>query len=121
MSFVSAQLADVASSGNYSDLSGLPTLGGAAALNVGTTAGTVAAGDDSRLSDARTPTTHASTHAAAGSDPITPAAIEAVPLADGIVKVTTDARPAGAGVVYYFLPDEPTTGVDGDFWFDTSA
>jgi hypothetical protein len=33
----------------YSELSGLPTLGGAAALNVGTTAGTVAAGDDSRL------------------------------------------------------------------------
>jgi hypothetical protein len=33
-------------------------LGGAATLSVGTTAGTVAAGDDSRLSDARTPTTH---------------------------------------------------------------
>jgi hypothetical protein len=31
-------------------------LGGAAILNVGTTAGTVAAGDDSRLSDSRTPT-----------------------------------------------------------------
>lgn len=31
-------------------------LGGSATLNVGTTAGTVAAGDDSRLSDARTPT-----------------------------------------------------------------
>jgi hypothetical protein len=37
----------------YGELSGLPTLGGAAALNVGTTAGTVAAGDDGRLSDAR--------------------------------------------------------------------
>jgi hypothetical protein len=37
------------------DISGL---GGAATLNVGTTAGTVAAGDDSRLSDARTPTAH---------------------------------------------------------------
>lgn len=33
-------------------------LGGAAVLNVGTTAGTVAAGNDSRLSDARTPTAH---------------------------------------------------------------
>jgi hypothetical protein len=42
----------------YSNLSGLPSLGGAAALSVGTTAGTVAAGDDSRLSDARTPTAH---------------------------------------------------------------
>ena len=38
-------------------------LGGAAVLGVGTTAGTVAAGDDSRLSNARTPTSHASTHA----------------------------------------------------------
>lgn len=37
-------------------------LGGAATLNVGTAAGTVAAGNDSRLSDARTPTAHA--HAA---------------------------------------------------------
>jgi len=38
-------------------------LGGAATLNVGTTAGTVAAGNDARLSAARTPTAH--THAAA--------------------------------------------------------
>ena len=45
-------------------------LGGAATLSVGTTAGTVAAGDDSRLSNARTPTAHASSHAGAGSDPI---------------------------------------------------
>lgn len=51
-------LATVATSGAYADLSGKPTLGGAAALNVGTSAGTVAAGDDSRLSDARTPTAH---------------------------------------------------------------
>ena len=33
-------------------------LGGAAVLSVGTTGGTVAAGDDARLSDARTPTSH---------------------------------------------------------------
>lgn len=37
-------------------------LGGAAALNVGTTAGTVAAGDDPRFTDARTPTAHAASH-----------------------------------------------------------
>ncbi|WP_162911435.1 discoidin domain-containing protein [Shinella zoogloeoides] len=37
-------------SGAYADLSGKPSLGGAAALNVGTTAGTVAAGDDARFS-----------------------------------------------------------------------
>jgi hypothetical protein len=42
-------LADVASSGDYNDLSNKPALGGAAGLNVGTTTGTVAAGDDARF------------------------------------------------------------------------
>ena len=46
-------------------------LGDAAGLDVGATAGTVAAGDDARLSDARTPTPHASSHGAGGSDPVT--------------------------------------------------
>ena len=45
-------------------------LGDAAAKNVGTTAGTVAAGNDSRLSDARTPTAHATSHKSGGSDAI---------------------------------------------------
>ena len=38
------------------------SLGGAATLDVGTTAGTVCAGDDSRLTNSRTPTAHAATH-----------------------------------------------------------
>lgn len=38
------------------------SLGGAATLDVGTTTGTVCAGDDSRLTNSRTPTAHASTH-----------------------------------------------------------
>ncbi|MEU0834343.1 SGNH/GDSL hydrolase family protein [Streptomyces sp. NPDC005969] len=41
------------------------------AVAFGTTGTTAAAGNDSRLSDARTPTPHAASHAAAGSDPIT--------------------------------------------------
>ena len=45
-------------------------LGGAATKNVGTTAGTVAAGDDSRLTDARTPTAHATSHKSGGTDAI---------------------------------------------------
>ncbi|WP_285636859.1 hypothetical protein [Actinoallomurus iriomotensis] len=52
-------------------------LGGAALLDVGTATGTVAAGDDSRLTNARTPTAHASSHAAGGSDAVTPASIGA--------------------------------------------
>ena len=74
----------LAKSSNLADLGNVNTarsnlgLGGAALLNVGTGAGTVAAGNDSRLTDARTPTAHASTHAAAGADPVTPAAIGAL-------------------------------------------
>jgi hypothetical protein len=62
-------LATVATSGAYADLTGLPTLGGAAALNVGTTAGTVAAGNDTRFSDARewTATTVSQAEAEAGT------------------------------------------------------
>lgn len=44
-------LAAVATSGDYDDLVNRPTLGNAAALDVGTTAGTVAAGDDPRFED----------------------------------------------------------------------
>lgn len=51
-------LAAVAITGAYADLDGRPTLGSAALLNVGTTAGTVCAGDDARLSDARAPLAH---------------------------------------------------------------
>lgn len=51
--------------------------GGTLAANIslevafGTLTDTVCVGNDSRLSDARTPTAHAISHAAAGSDPIT--------------------------------------------------
>ncbi|MCX5365970.1 hypothetical protein OG864_45550 [Streptomyces sp. NBC_00124] len=57
----------------------------------GTTAGTYAAGNDSRLSDARTPTAHASTHGSGGSDPVTPAAIGAEPSGTASAAVTTHA------------------------------
>lgn len=44
---------------------------GTIAADFGSIAGTICQGDDARLSDSRTPTVHAATHAAAGSDPIT--------------------------------------------------
>lgn len=54
-----------------------PAAGTAGLRTLGTGATQAAAGNDSRLSDARTPTAHATTHGSAGSDPVTPAAIGA--------------------------------------------
>jgi hypothetical protein len=55
-------LASVATSGAYGDLSGRPTLGTAAPLDVAAagdaSSGQVVKGNDTRLSDARTPTAH---------------------------------------------------------------
>lgn len=62
LAYVLANLATVAETGDYDDLDNLPTLGTAAALNVAASgnaaSGEVVKGDDSRLADARTPTTH---------------------------------------------------------------
>jgi hypothetical protein len=47
------------------------------AVTYGTAAGTATQGNDSRLADARTPTSHAASHATAGTDPVSPASIGA--------------------------------------------
>lgn len=47
-------------------------------LPTGTTAGTIALGNDARFTDARTPTAHKTTHATGGSDALTAADIGAV-------------------------------------------
>lgn len=55
-------------------------------VSFGTTGFTVCAGNDSRLSDARTPTAHASTHGSAGSDPIPAGALSQ----SMVANLTTD-------------------------------
>lgn len=72
--------------------------GGAATLNVGTTAGTVAAGDDSRLTNARTPTSHASTHVTGGTDAIQSATSSQNGLATSTQITKLDGIEAGADV-----------------------
>ena len=53
-------------------LSGGPiTTSGTLSVSFGTSGTTACVGNDSRLTDARTPTAHAASHAAAGSDPVT--------------------------------------------------
>ena len=52
-------------------------LGAAAVRNVGSAAGTVAAGDDARFTDARDPLAHKARHAAGGMDALSPADIGA--------------------------------------------
>jgi hypothetical protein len=69
----------------------------------GTTAGTITQGNDSRLSDARTPTTHASTHASAGSDPITLAQSQVTSLTTDLAAKASLASPALTGT-----PTAPT-------------
>lgn len=70
-----SSLAAVAASGAYGDLTGRPTLGTAAPLDVPASgdaaAGEVVKGDDSRLSDARAPTAHTHPWSDVGSKPDT--------------------------------------------------
>jgi hypothetical protein len=56
---------------------GLATSGGALVVSYGTTSGTACQGNDARLSDARTPTAHKSTHATGGTDALTASDIDA--------------------------------------------
>jgi len=96
-------------------------LGNASTLNVGTTAGTVAAGNDSRLSDARTPTAHAASHITGGSDAIQSATASQNGLAtsaqitklDGIEALAdvTDAANVGSSI---HGATAKTTPVDAD-------
>lgn len=87
-----------AAQGELADTATQPgDLGEAATLNVGTTAGTVAAGDDSRLTNARTPTAHAATHVN-GADDIQDATAAQKGLATAAHITKLDGIEAGADV-----------------------
>jgi hypothetical protein len=68
---------------------GTITTSGTIAANFGTAAGTVCQGNDSRLSDARTPTAHKSSHALLGSDPLSPTDIGAADALHGHGQIST--------------------------------
>lgn len=86
-------------------------LGGAATLNVGSTTGTVCAGDDSRLSDARTPTGHASSHVTGGTDKIRDASASQ----DGLMTTAYATKLDGIDehANNYTLPAPTTTVLGG--------
>ena len=94
-----SSLAAVATSGAYADLTGKPTLGTAAPLNVAASgdaaSGEVVKGSDSRLTDARTPTTH--THTASQISDSTAAGRAVLTAADAAAQRTALGVPAGSG------------------------
>ena len=68
------------------------------AVSYGTTAGTAAQGNDTRLSDARTPTSHAASHASGGADEL---AISGAQVTSGTIppaRLATGVPVAGAYV-----------------------
>ncbi len=79
-------------------LAGTETITGAKNFTGGITRSGAALVDtaDSRLSDARTPTAHASSHASVGSDPVTPTSIGAISVKDGGKETVNTNTTSGA-------------------------
>lgn len=82
-----------------------------AAAIFGTTGGTVCQGNDARLSDARTPTAHASSHVTGGSDKIRDASASQ----DGLMTSAQASKLDGiaVGANNYTLPVATTTTIGG--------
>ena len=97
------------------------------AVSYGTTAGTAAQGNDTRLSDARTPTAHAATHAAGGADELALSAaqittgllgLERAP-AGTVAHTATTTRPTARTdiMVIFTGPTDPgAAALEGDLW-----
>jgi hypothetical protein len=94
---------------------GLGVSSGTISVTYGTTSGTACQGDDSRLSNSRSPTTHASTHQTGGSDAVpnvvqSPSQItgnqnDYAPTAGDIIRISSDAARTITGL---------TAGASGD-------
>lgn len=86
----------ITSDGKVGVVSGLPLVTGAGgAVTVGefgSASGTVCQGNDARLSNSRTPTTHASSHATAGADAIAPSDIGAAAASHAHGNITSGGQ-----------------------------
>jgi len=70
---------------------------GTVSADFGTSAGTVCQGNDSRLTNTRTPAAHASTHAASGTDPITLSQAQITNLSTDLAAKVAGTRQVIAG------------------------
>ena len=104
-------LATVATSGSYADLTGNPTLGTASSKDIpasgNASATQVVYGSDTRLTNARTPSAHASTHSSGGSDALTLAASQIT----GLASVAT----SGAYSALSGTPSLATVATSGSY------
>lgn len=66
------------------------------AVTYGTTAGTACQGNDSRLSDSRTPSAHAASHASSGSDPLTLEDLTNAAIKNGSISTWNDQTTNGS-------------------------
>lgn len=105
-------------------------LGGAALLDVGTTSGTVAAGDDSRLSDARTPTSHDNTYHSSAYVTASGVTYENLntngDIGSGVGQVAdgshTHTMTALGGMTWGgYLSADPVSPVDGTAYWNTTS
>ena len=82
----------------------------------GSTAATITEGDDARLSDARTPLAHASTHGSGGSDVVTPGSIGALKnsndtltsVSPGVAALTVKGITGQSAALQQWLKDDGT-------------
>ena len=108
---------NITNTGAIGSTSGLPVVtttdGVLTTSEFGTTSGSFCQGNDSRLSNARTPTTHASTHAANGSDPITISQSQVTGLEADIGGLAPISDPEFSGVATFAGDNSDQTTISG--------